>query len=437
MKKLTVAFLMVFFGAFAVTAQDFKKVRDALTIAESLPKSAVSKLEEAKAGIDKLVEDPKLNTKAETFLIRAEVYGAISGNEVLKNKYPSAYLDGYLDFEKYRQMDASQEIVKKPEYSGVRSIFNIYTGLRIAGGDFFGKKNWDSALFSFDRAAQLGEAFTEYKWWKVTFDTSSYLYAGYSAQNGQKYDKAIIYYKKIADNGIVGNDYEAVYEFIPTYYYTNKDSELFQKYLAISKAAYPKNPTWAPLEFEGESLTMSPEDMVKKFDSQDAAKTLTENGYADYADYFHSNKKIKEMDAPTKKPFSMKSAYAFYKIYEIDPNKLGALYNAGVIYTLLQQDAIDAVGLYKGATPDMKAKRESAYKEADEMADKAIGFLEQAFEKLTAKASKEREDEVNLKNAARNLSSLFEYKRERTKANGKTADYDKYNTKFKFYDTKY
>ncbi len=437
MKRLTVAFSMVILGVFSVNAQDYKKVRDALTIAESLPKSAVPKIEEAKSAIDKLINDPKLNSKAETYLVRAEVYGAISGNETLNTKYPTAYLEGYLDFEKYRQMDAAQEIVKSQEYSGVRSIFNIYTGLRIAGGDYFGKKNWDSALVSFERAAVLGDAFSTYKWWKVTFDTSSYLYAGYSAQNGQKFDQAIKYYKKIADNGIVGPDYEAVYEFIPTYYYTNKNTELFQKYLAISKALYPKNPSWAPLEFEGELLTMAPEDMLKKFDSQDAAKTLTENGYADYADYFHSNKKIKEMEAPAKKPFSIKSAYAFYKVYELDPTKLGALYNAGVIYTLLQQDAMDAVSLYKGATPDVKAKRELAYKEADEMADKAIGYLEQAFDKLTAKASKEREDEVNLKNSARNLASLFEYKRERTKATGKTADYDKFNTKFKFYDSKY
>jgi hypothetical protein len=130
-----------------------------------------------------------------------------------------------------------------------------------------------------------------------------------------------------------------------------------------------------------------------------------------------------------------KSSEAFAKASELDPANALATFNAGVTTYAMWEEAVDAARAFKGTTPDVKAKRAQADKVADGIADKTIEWLEKAFTKLEAKTEKDKAEVSSQKNAARFLTNLYMYKRDRSKGND--ALYDKFDKKFKTYDTKF
>lgn len=95
MKKITIGLMLLFAIGTAVKAQDYKKVREALTLAQVPGTAGQAKLEDAKAQLDKVLADPKADGKAETYLLKTEVYGTIAGNEALKAKYPNADAEAF------------------------------------------------------------------------------------------------------------------------------------------------------------------------------------------------------------------------------------------------------------------------------------------------------------------------------------------------------
>ncbi len=65
MKKITIGLLLFLAIGTTVKAQDYKKVREALVLAQIPGTSGQGKLEEAKAQLDKVLADPKAEGKAE------------------------------------------------------------------------------------------------------------------------------------------------------------------------------------------------------------------------------------------------------------------------------------------------------------------------------------------------------------------------------------
>lgn len=76
-KLLLVAFFAV--GLTALKAQDFKKVQTALLL---------NQVENAKTEIDKLMQEPKAQAKAEGWFWKAKVYAALFKDDKTREKYP-------------------------------------------------------------------------------------------------------------------------------------------------------------------------------------------------------------------------------------------------------------------------------------------------------------------------------------------------------------
>lgn len=422
MKRITLGVLLLFSAVATTKAQDFKKVRGFVMI---------NKTEEAKTELEKVLADPKAAGTAEASLLKAEIYGTIAGDPALSAKYPGANMEAWAALQKYLQLEPTEEKLKADQYKGVNSI---YSSLFAEGVKSYNDKSWDSAFAKFKVVAELGDMFTSRKWSNSAFDTTSYLYAGVTAQNAKQNEEAAKYYGKIAEHKVVGQDYESLYDFLVKYYLNNKDEANFQKYVALAKEAYPKNPVWADLEFANKTDNADPATMAKAFADADAAKTLTTGNYLDYGDYFINNKKIKDLEAPQRKEYLIKASYAFSRAHDLDTANAVAAYNAGVAAYTLFEEASDSARKITGVTPTIKANRAAADKITDAAADKSIEWIEKSYVSLAAKTTRTNTEKNVVGKAADLLYNLYAYKKDRSKVlNPK--DYDKFDAKSKYYDS--
>ncbi len=425
MKRITIGFLLLAFIATGVKAQDYKKVRTLFLL---------KKLEDAKTEYDKVSTDPKAAQNPETYLLKAEVYGSISGDQALKVKYPTANAEAFQALKKYLELEPTEVKLKADNYAGIN---NIYTSLFTDGQKQYQAKNWDSAYAKFKDVAELGDMFTSRKWSTSPFDTTSYLYAGVTAQNAKKGAEAAKYYGRIAELKVTGSDYESIYDYLTKYYLNNNNQPEFAKYVALAKEAYPKNTLWSDLEFANTTENSPVDDVVKKFETDDAAKTLTASNYLDYGDYFINNKKVKQLDSADvakKAEHSNKSFYAFTRASELDTANGISSYNAGVAAYAMFEDASENARKIKGTTADIKAKIAQAYKPADAAADKSIVWLEKSFVTLSSKTTRTNIERNCLSKSTDLLYNLYEYKKDRSRGTS-PKDYDKYDAKSKYYDS--
>ncbi|MCW3112768.1 MAG: hypothetical protein JWR18_1164 [Segetibacter sp.] len=430
MKRITIGFLLLIFIGSAVTAQDFKKVRNSMVLAQ-MGAGGDQKLEDAKTELDKLLADPKAQNNPEAYLLKTEVYGTIAGNTALKEKYPNADVEAYDALKKYLQLEPAETKLKEDKYAGVNSI---YSSLFAAGVKEYNAKNWEAAYSKFKVVAELGDMFTTRKWSNSAFDTTSYLYAGVTAQNAKKDEEAARYYGRIAENKVTGTDYEGIYDYLVKYYLNKNNQAEFTKYLALAKEAFPKNTLWNDLEFANTTDNSAIEDVVKKFETGDAAKSLTASNYLDYGDYFINNKKIKELDPAKRAEYTNKAYYSFSKAAELDTANGIASYNAGVSAYTSFEDASETRMKIKGTTADIKAKQGQADKVADAAADKSIQWLEKSFATLSSKATRSNVERNVLSKSTDLLYNLYEYKKNRSRGTN-PKDYDKYDAKSKYYDS--
>lgn len=433
MKKITIGFLVLFALCTITKAQDAKKVRTSLLLAQ-LPKASMQKLEDAKVELDKLLADPKSQNTAEAMALKAEIYGLLAGNDTLKAKYPNADIQALDALKKYLELDPTEKILKDDRYTGVNPV---YSSLFNSGVKFYNEKNWDSSFNKFKYVIEMSDILIARKWSATAFDTIAYLYAGATAQNAKKDEEAAKYYSALASRKLKGKDYEGLYEFLSKYYLGVKNETEFNKAIALAKEVYPENTLWTDLEFYYQTKNAEPADMLKRFTSDDAASKLTSANYFDYGNIFVNDKRIRDYDAAQRNDYTNKAVYAFEKSYEKDTTNALASYNAGVTVYAQWQDLSEAARLVKGTTADIKAKRAAADKLADAAADKSIPWLEKAFWSLLAK--KQKGSLTNLEKGCLTKSTdllynLYAYKLDRSRGVS-PKDYDKFDAKTKFFDS--
>jgi hypothetical protein len=429
MKKITISLLLVFGFALAINAQDVKKLRAALTLAQ-LPTAKPEQLESAKTEVDKLTADAKGQNSAEAWALKTQIYGLIAANENLKAKYPNADVEGLAALKKYLELEPSEKILKEDRYQGVNQI---YASLFNTGVKLYNEKNWEPAFDKFKNVTELSDILISRKWSNSAFDTTAHLYAGVTAQNAKKEAEAAKYYGALANQKVKGPDYESLYEFLTKYYLNSKNETEFKKYVSLAKEAYPTNDLWSDLEFVNQTKNAEPADMLKRFNEDDAAGKLSSSNYFDYGNIFVSDKKIRDMDAAKRTEFTNRAIYAFSKAYEKDTTNALASYNVGVTTYAQWEEAFDAARQIKGTTADIKAKRAAADKLADAAADKSLVWMERAFNSLAAKTTRTNLEKGTLSKSTDLLYNLYAYKKDRSKVlNPK--DYDRFEAKAKFYD---
>jgi hypothetical protein len=463
MKKIVVLSLLAL--TFQITkAQDFKKVEFSAMIP--------SKLEDAKTELDKVMADPKAQAKPDGYLWKAKIYGGFNSDVKLQAKYPDAYKIADEAFSKYLELEPSLKLLKDKGASEVP--ISLYSSAYKDGVRTFNNKVWDSASIYFKYSVKYSDILFSNKLLKseAPFDTTSILYAGYSAQNAQKVDDAIKYYSRLIDANIKEASFIELYKYVLLQYIKKNNKADFDKYLTATKKAYPKE-EWDDYEAEFVNKNFSLADKVAAYEKEVAAGTLTAAKYTQYADVFvNIPKEDKEkMDSLTLISYQMKALNAYKKACELDPKDGITHFNAGIIYYQLYGVYEDRVSENRRLLrefvnahvvekdPKKKPAAEAKYKEQvdalkklntdlekpmTEMADGCISYIEKAYLILkdipnlnaaTTKdlTEKEKVERSCLRKSVDFLANMYAVKRD--KAAGKDPKaYDAYDAKYKLYD---
>jgi hypothetical protein len=445
---------------FAVTmqlvhAQDLKKVQTVYIL---------NKFDDAKTEIDKVMADPKLNTKPEALFWKARVYATLYKDTLLRAKYPNATKDAEDAIKNYMAADPTFAQVKE---KGADAFFDLQSGLFLDGIRAFNKKNWELASSDFKSSIELSDVMFKNKWTdtKMTFDSTSVLYLAYAYQNGGKPAEAIKYYTRLADNkatGINGESIEDSYKFIVNYYSTQKDEANFKKYVGVARELFPKFPAD---EFEIDYLdnNYTLQQKADLFDKDDAAGTMSEQKYLTFGDIFVHAKDKEKLDSATGIKYTQKAGEAFKKAFAKNPQNAIAAFNVGIIYyniysayddkhayNIRSMQAINSANAEKPAEKDPKKKAAAdaalkakldPFKAANvelekpmmDNLDVSLEWLEKSYTILKDKPQKTNTEKNITAKSVDFLANLYAYKRDRLKGKDQKA-FEQYDAKYKMYD---
>ena len=430
MKKIILSVALIF-PAMYLMAQDDAVIQLLL---------AQKQYEKAKDEVDKMVANPKLKDKDKpaAYLWKMLVYSDLYVDSALTSKYPGADAVALDAFYKYQALDPELKQMKEQHFES--GIANIYNGYLTTGNNFWKNKQWDSSFKYFSNAKRLGDVLIANKLTQAQADTTILLFTGYAAQNAQMLDTAASYYSQAADMRISGPDYEDVYKFLIGHYYQKKDDINFKKYLAMAKELYPNDSAlWTQYEMENMTANTGLTELLQKYNQEVAAGNLDENKLIGYAQAFESNDstQLKDLDSTQKIQLKITAGQAYGKAFDLNNTNGIYAFGAGYYYYVVYEVLDDRYHSNSGESAALKSKRAAIAKEQMAYADSAAVWLEKSFEILNTKQNRERNETANLNRTVNYLGNLYAWKRDRTKVDGNSQDYDKYDALYKKYDALY
>lgn len=430
MKKIILSVVFVFYAMYLM-AQDDAVLQ--LLVAQK-------QYEKAKDEVDKMVANPKLKDKDKptAYLWTMLVYSNIYTDSALTNKYPGADATALDAFYKYQALDPELKKMKEQHFEG--GLGNIYNGYLTSGNNYFKNKQWDSAFKYFSTASRLGDVLIANKLTQSQGDTIILAYTGYAAQNAKMIDSAVVYYSKLADLKVADTAYVDIYKVLIENSVNKKDDAAFAKYLALAKELYPnESAVWSQYEMSKLTANASLTDLLQKYQQDAAAGGMSEDKLITYAEALATTDKtqLDPLDSMQQVTIKLAAADAFAKASELNATNGLYFFNTGVIYYSLYGTLDDRYAAYRGETAALKAKRAEITKQEAAYADTASQWLEKAYTILKAKQDRARPETASLNRTVDYLANIYYWKRDQTKTNGNTKDYDTFDALYKKYDAEH
>jgi hypothetical protein len=240
MRKLVLAVLLAasFTGIYAQKLDDVKEKVDK------------QKWDEAKEKIDKVLEDPKSQNSSDAWFYKAKIYQNLAKthpDDITLNQSAFDAIKNYFKLEE-KQPENKRFLLSTLEAN--KTVFDFYSTNFKSGADAFNKKDYQKALTNFENTLAAFDLLKQYKFTAATFDTTSVLYAGVSAEQLKNKDLAVKYYSRLADLKVPDTAYSGIYEYIVNYYTLKKDIPDARKYLTIGEEVFPKYKRWLDYELE-------------------------------------------------------------------------------------------------------------------------------------------------------------------------------------------
>lgn len=431
-------------------AQDLKKVQTAYLI---------KKMDEAKTEVDKVMADPKQNTKPEALYWKARVYAALYKDPAMVAKYPNAGHDADEAFQKYAAADPSFAEIKS---KGADGVFDMYSTAYGNGVKVFNDKKWAEAADNFKMAVEYSDLIFHNKWTNATmpFDTTSILYLAYAYQNASKPAEAAKYYGRLADAKVSGESYLDVYKFLVNHYTITKNEDMFRKYVALGREVYPKY-AWDEFEIDFIDQNLNLAQKTALYEKDDAAGGMTEMKYLQFGDIFvNAKNKDKSLDSLQVIAYTKRALDAYKKAYNKNPQNGVAAYNVGVIYYNMYVEyddvyasnirAMQALNADKPVEKDPKKKAAADAKFNEKLApyikanaeiskplnenlDLSIEWLEKCYTALKDKPSRSSTEKSVINKTVDFLANMYAYKRDRARGKDLKA-MDAADAKYKEFD---
>jgi hypothetical protein len=408
MTKISIALLLLFVSitSFSQSLDDINSMMDK------------KQFKEAKAGIDKLLADPKNSGKADAYYFKGRIYNALSYE---KTTPPTEAYD--LKIQAFEAFKKNQELDPKDlrlKVEGYKSYLDLYYGLYDLGATFYNDKTFDKAFNAFTNALNVKDFMLNKKY---TFtesvlqplDTSLVLNAAISAMQSKNEEGTILYYKKLTDANVSGNGYMEVYEYMADYYSKKGDAENLKSILDKGKMFYPTNEFWTSLELDNTRKKGDEALLFAKYEEMMAANPTNFIVPYNYGiELFNSiyGKEAKHAGDDTYKAkltSVLKAAMANDKGIDATVLLTKHLYN-------MSSDLSIAANLAKGTTPEVVKKRASLLAQTNKQMDEFLEYAIKTSAYYDGLATLKPAQKGTYQELLSNMSEIYNYKKDAKKA---------------------
>jgi len=231
MKQITIL-LMTFLLTGVIEAQNYKNVKNML---------AINQFGKAKEEYDKASTNEKFFSKPEGYIAKASIFAGLSMAEENKGKPEGDQLakEGDQAFQKYKEMDASMELLSDQVYGN--APINLYSNFYTSGYYDYTSKKWEAGFNKLKKAVEYSDLLIGRNILNTKLDTNVLILAAITSQQSGHNDDAYIYYGRLANEKIGGEGFEDVYRFMVNQSFQKKDMAAFDKYKAMGKELYPNS----------------------------------------------------------------------------------------------------------------------------------------------------------------------------------------------------
>lgn len=407
MRKLIFTALLASF-ALTMYAQDIDDIKDLV---------GKQQWDKAKDQIDKYLANEKNAKKPDGWYYKGVIYNEIAKSDKYKSILNGAdgRMQAFEALKKYVELDPKN--IKGTIEQNVR-FFDIYNGYFDQAAAAFNAKNYDTAFVNFRNAGIIeeyvaGKGFSYNNFSFPKLDTSLIQNTAVSALMAKKNDEAAMYYQKLADAKIKGNNLLEMYQFLVQHYNDKGDKANRDKYLAIGRELYPENEFWCEVQLKDAGTDK--QKIFAKYDELLSGSTC--NGYTMY--YNYSAELFNYLFTQEKKPADYKEAYA--KLQDVlkkaiavkstpEANLLMARATYNGIYDL--EDAMTAI---KGTKPDDVKKKNDLKGQIAAKYNDMLPYAQAAYDLYAAKPSLKPGEKGNFKVATDLLTRYYEAKKDAAK----------------------
>ncbi|MBL0359419.1 MAG: hypothetical protein IPP72_22295 [Chitinophagaceae bacterium] len=418
MKKFSLVTLLALAANFAM-AQDIDEIRNMAYLKQNV---------KAKEAVDKYLAVEKNAKKPEGWFYKAYITNELSKDTARSIDESSALKsEAFEIFKKYRQIDPKAELLEEQNNS---PMFDIYLGF---SSDLAIKaytstpKNIAAAHDNFKKGLEVHDYIYSnniggangFKF--AAIDTTLTLYTAITANELKKTDDAAIFYKKLTDGGVAGDDYIDAYQVLTDYYKNKKDKAAFDDILAKGRKLYPKNEEyWMAIEIEEAVNGVAKPAVFLKYEELMAKHPTNYTVAYNYAVelYNHINsddaKNVNTSDDKTKLAEVLKKAIAIQSTFDANFLIANFLYNHSF-------DIGEEARKIKGPKPDDLKKRKALEAEAAKLLNDVIPYGESSLSLFAALPKKKTTDKIHYKQVLTMMKNIYDVKKDAAKS----VQYDK------------
>jgi tetratricopeptide (TPR) repeat protein len=404
MKKVLLTTLLAVAGL-GMIAQKVDKAKDLL---------AKNKLAEAKTEIDGVLADAKNQKTGEAWYYKGKIYNAIAADNALATQTPDATVQAFDALKKYVDLDDKHILLTLENY---KPITDMYQGYFKKGASQFQENKFAEAFSTFKNCLEISDYMSSKGWANIKLDTTVVLYTGIAAEKAGKKDDAAIYYARLADAKVSGENMGEIYKWLTDYYAKKSDNTNAMKYLALGQELYPKDTFWA--EYEMQMIRDSGD---KKALFANYEKLLTKNP-SDYQTLYNYSVELYQTAYDTslsKRPANSEELISkvegnMKKVIELKPDFTSAYlvlgqisFNKGVDITA-ESKKIRPQGAVKLKPEELK-KKDDLRSQAGKKFDEAVPYFEKVDELLGSKGKLKMDDKKALKDAYDLLITIYDTK---------------------------
>ena len=403
MRKLLVTVLLAAsFTGFAQKLDDVKEKIDK------------QKWDEAREKLDKALADPKNQASPDAWFYKTKIYHNLAKKTPSDTSLASQALDAMKRYMKLEESKTGNTRMLLSTLENNQTFFDIYQTGFTGAVDQFKNQNYVGAFKGFERTLETFEYLSKYNLTPMKFDTTSTIYAGFSAQNAKMYDQAMNYYTKMVDAKVVDTNYIDAYTFLINYSLEKKDTAKAIKFLELSEAAFPqKSDLWVDYEI----LTMG-NDKAKKMARYETLvskypKNFTVN--MNYAIELYNNTFFSETKAANYAAEQEKTRQAIDHALSLDPSSSHGNFIYSQFYLNQIYDLEDSLRSIKGNTPADQARKKDLNARMDAKYEGMYTYSQKVYDMYAKESSLKAQDKANYRKAINQLIDYYTRKKQTDK----------------------